>query len=131
MLLRTLFKLRNEIKSFTARRIKSKACIKHVSDRTVCRLLNKSNFRYLHSNKKGLLAKKRYESTCTISNKDNQISTRRFLEGTLMGLGSHTKQIHLEKLVQLLQWDGKYPLKALPQLQKVKRKETVESKQIF
>ena len=48
-----------------------------------------------------------------------------------MGLGSHTKQIHLEKLVQLLQWDGKYSLKALPQLQKVKRKETVESKQIF
>ena len=58
MLVMTLFKLRNKTKLFTARRIKSEACIKHVSDRTVCRLLNKSNFRCLNCSKKGLLAKR-------------------------------------------------------------------------
>ena len=58
MLVITLFKLRNKTKLFKARRIKSEACIKHVSDRTVCRLLNKSNFRCLNCSKKGLLAKR-------------------------------------------------------------------------
>ena len=58
MLLKTLFKLRNKIKSFTARLIKSEACKKHVNGQTVHRLLNESNFRYLHSRKEGSLAKK-------------------------------------------------------------------------
>ena len=58
MLLRTLLKLRKEIKSFTARHIKYEVCINNVSDRTARRLLSKSNFRYLHSRKNRLLGKK-------------------------------------------------------------------------
>ena len=43
MLLRTVLKLRDELKSFTARRIKSEANITHVGERTVRRHLNKNN----------------------------------------------------------------------------------------
>lgn len=56
-ILRSIYRLRNEQSSFTAKRIQEEANLAHVHIRTIVRYLNKHGFKYRQARKKGLLTK--------------------------------------------------------------------------
>ena len=55
LILRSILELRDEEGSFSSRRLKERTGIRHVTDRTVKRLLNGNGYFFLQAHKKGLM----------------------------------------------------------------------------
>ena len=56
LVMNTMKKLRNDTASFTAKKIHDESNLKHVSTKTIHRVLHKNGFKYLHARKKGLVS---------------------------------------------------------------------------
>jgi transposase len=56
LILRSILELRDEEGSFSSRRLMERTGIRHVTDRTVRRLLNRNGYSFLQARKKGLMS---------------------------------------------------------------------------
>ena len=79
-ILRKISHLRQEVGSFTIKRLRLEAGVSHVSIHTVRRVLKQHGYSYLHSRKKGLLKKKGLSATHEICTEKFAQLAKRFLE---------------------------------------------------